>query len=237
MNYFNLHIPADNAGFGMFSAGHITWLVIGAAFCVAMCRIYRKAGNKKLIRYIVAGAALFLEIFRAVLMLCAGEYNIYTLPLHLCGIAVYLNALHAVKGGGKLGQFLYAFCFPGAVFALVFPDWEYFPLFNILTTMAFELHILIVCYIVMQHDEIQPDIRHAPGNLAIMLCLAVPVFFFNKVFSTNYMFLNWPVVPLTLFSWLGRPGYLLGYIPITALTWCVIYLPVSLRSTRYLRRR
>lgn len=227
-DFFDLHIPASNEGFGMFSAGHICWLAAGLVFCVLMGKAYRKSADRRKMRVAVACVTLFLELLRAALELAAGEYSLYTLPLHLCGMAVYLEFIHALTDNGRLGQFLYAFCFPGAVFALVFPDWDYFPLFNILTFLGFTLHILIVCYTVMQLCDIKPSLRSAPSNLLIMLALAVPVYIFDKLLNTNYMFLNWPVVPLTLFSALGRPGYLLGYLPILAVTWLVIYLPLKL---------
>ena len=224
-DYFLLSIPDDNVGFGLFSPGHFAWLAIGLFFTILSVRLYRKSGRKRAIRLILASAALFLELLRSGLLILAGEYSLYTLPLHLCGIAVYLNFYHALSGNQKLGQFLYAFCFPGAVFALLFPDWEYFPLFNVLTSIAFELHILIVSCIIVQADEIRPTLRSAPSNLLIMLLMATRVCFFDRLTGTNYMFLNWPVPPLTLFRFLGNPGYLLGYLPLLALTWALIYFP------------
>ena len=230
-DFFNVAIPDNGEGFGMFSAGHIGWLLFGAVFCIAMTAVYTRSGRRRTVRLAVASAALVLELVRAALMAAGGEYGLYTLPLHLCGIAVYLDMLHALTGWKRLGQFLYAFCFPGAVFALLFPDWSYFPLFNVLTVIGFMVHILIVCYAVMQVCDIRPTLRSAGTNLLIMLLLAVPVYFFDRATDTNYMFLNWPVMPLTLFSPLGRPGYLLGYLPITALTWLVIYLPLKSKKS------
>lgn len=39
------------------------------------------------------------------------------------------------------------------------------------------------------------------------------------------MFLNWPPqgTPLELFAGLGRPGYLLAYLPLAALVWLPLY--------------
>ena len=75
--------------------------------------------------------------------------------------------------------------------------------------------------------ELRPDTRRAPACLGIMLLIAVPVYVFDRLMGTNYMFLNWPLPgsPLEWFAFLGRPGYLLGYIPLLAAAWTVIYAP------------
>ena len=76
-------------------------------------------------------------------------------------------------------------------------------------------------------QTIRPDTRRAPACLGIMLLIAVPVYVFDRLMGTNYMFLNWPLPgsPLEWFAFLGRPGYLLGYIPLLAAAWTVIYAP------------
>ena len=225
-DYFKVeNIEYTTNGFGLFSWGHLLWILIGIAFCIAMCRIYRKSVSRKAIRYIVVFSALFLELFRAFLLIRTNQYDVYHLPLHLCGLSVYITLIHALTGKPRLWQFLYAFCFPGAVFAILFPDWYYYPLFNVLTSIGFELHILIVTYILMQLCEQKPDIKYAAGNILIIVLIALPVFFFNRIFDTNYMFLNYPVMPLTLFSFLGRPLYLLGYIPLIVICWAIMYIP------------
>lgn len=223
-DFFLLKIPVTSETDWSFSAGHLVWLIFGILFCVLMSSVYKRSKRKKRIRVAVAAAAAFLEVFRALLLMSVGEYSVQTLPLHLCGLAVYLNLIHAVRGNRRLGKFLYAFCFPGAVFALVFPDWYYFPFFNILTFIAFLLHILVACYPLMQVSDLKPSIKDAPSNLLIMVAMAIPIYVFDWITNTNYMFLNWPVPPLTLFEFLGRPGYLIGYLPLLAVTWLIIYV-------------
>lgn len=230
-DFFDFTSEYTAEGFGMFSAVHLLWLAFGGVFVFAVSRLYKRADDarRKKLRRAVAFAALELELLRAVLLMAAGEYGLGTLPLHLCVMAVYLCALHALRGGELTGQFLYAFCMPGALAALLFPDWTYYPALHFVTVSSFLLHILIVAYIAMQvaGRDIVPDIRRTPGCLALMLCLAVPVYVFDRLTGTNYMFLNWPSPgsPLEFFAFLGRPGYVLGYLPILAAVWAVLYFP------------
>lgn len=159
----------------------------------------------------------------------AGEYGVGRLPLHLCTMSVYLAAYHALFGGELAGQLLYAFAMPGAVCALVFPDWCGYPAFSFLSASSFLLHILLAVYPIMLTvgGDIAPDIRRAPRLLGILLTVALPVFIFDRATGTNYMFLNRPAPasPLEWFAALGRPGYLIGYIPLLAIVWGIIYAP------------
>ena len=236
---FFVTAESPETGFGLFSAAHFIWLIIGAATTVLICLIYRRspAEKRRRIRITLASSALAIELLKTLLLILAGNYGIGRLPLHLCGLSIYFCFIHSLMKSSPssvFSQFLYFFCMPGAVFALIFPDWVGYPLFSFMTFSGFLLHFLITIYVVMQviSADIFPDLRRLPACILIMLLLAVPVYFFDKSAGTNYMFLNWPSPgsPLEWFSSLGRPGYLLGYIPLILITWAVLYLPFILHS-------
>ena len=218
----------------MFSRGHLLWLLAALAAWLLLCRRYKRAfpARRARMRRTAAGAALAIELLRALLLMLAGEYGIGRLPLHLCALAIYISFLHALRGGELTGQFLYAFCMPGAACALLFPDWSGYPAFHFISVSSFTLHILLVGYTLMLviGGDLRPDTRRAPACLGIMLLIAVPVYIFDRLMGTNYMFLNWPSPgsPLEWFAFLGRPGYLLGYLPLLAAAWAVIYAPFIL---------
>ncbi len=228
--FFDFSIdPRSGNSLGMFSRGHILWLLAALAAWLIMCRSYKRCAPARRARKrcAIAGAALAIELLRAGLLMFAGEYGIGRLPLHLCALAIYISFLHALRGGELTGQFLYAFCMPGAVCALLFPDWSAYPAFHFMSVSSFALHILLVGYTLMlvAGGDLRPDTRRAPACLGVMLLIAVPVYAFDRLMGTNYMFLNWPSPgsPLEWFAFLGRPGYLLGYLPLLAAAWAVIY--------------
>ncbi len=234
----NFNLSTADGGFRLFGAEHLLWLLCALAAVAALGAGYEKAGERgrAAMRRIMALAALALELLRAGVYAGQGLYGIGRLPLHLCGMAVYLDALHALRPGKLLGQFLYAFCMPGAVAALLFPDWVGYAPLGFVSVSAFALHILLVGYTAMQvcGGDITPQPRLASRCLAIMLLLAAAVYVFDRATGTNYMFLNWPSPgsPLEWFAWLGRPGYLLGYVPLLAAAWTPLYLPALLRGKR-----
>lgn len=236
--FFDFSIGPEAEGFGLFSAVHGIYLAAAALSALLLCLFYRRSGaeRRRRLRLMLASSALALELLRAVLLMISGNYTIGRLPLHLCAIAVYLSFFHALRGGRLTGQFLYAFCMPGALAALLFPDWSYYPGLHFMTVCSFALHILVFCTILMQvaGRDIRPDIKSLPQCLGIMLAIGIPVYVFDILTNTNYLFLNWPSPgsPLELFAFLGRPGYLLGYIPLIAGVWIILYLPFVLKNKK-----
>ena len=236
--FFDFSIGPEAEGFGLFSAVHGIYLAAAALSALLLCLFYRRSGAEKRrrLRLVLASSALALELLRAVLLMISGNYTIGRLPLHLCAIAVYLSFFHALRGGRLTGQFLYAFCMPGALAALLFPDWSYYPGLHFMTVCSFALHILVFCTILMQvaGRDIRPDIKSLPQCLGIMLAIGIPVYVFDILTNTNYLFLNWPSPgsPLELFAFLGRPGYLLGYIPLIAGVWLILYLPFVMKNKK-----
>ena len=236
--FFDFSIGPEAEGFGLFSAVHGIYLAAAALSALLLCLFYRRsgAGNRRRLRLMLASSALALELLRAVLLMISGNYTIGRLPLHLCAIALYLSFFHALRGGRLTGQFLYAFCMPGALAALLFPDWSYYPGLHFMTVCSFALHILVFCTILMQvaGRDIRPDIKSLPQCLGIMLAIGLPVYVFDILTNTNYLFLNWPSPgsPLELFAFLGRPGYLLGYIPLIAGVWLILYLPFVMKNKK-----
>lgn len=219
------------AGFALFSAEHVLALALGAAFILVAARVYILSENRRrrALGLCIASAALFIELARAVLPALAGRGILSHLPLHLCALAVYFCFFHALRGGELLGQFLYAFCLPGALAALLFPDWRGYGLLHPASLASFALHFLVVAYILVRvfSRELVPDIKAAPRCLLLMLALAVPVYVLDRLTGMNYMFLLYPPggSPLALFAALGTPGYLVGYIPLLILAWTLIYAP------------
>lgn len=226
----SLALSAES-GFARFGAGHIIWLGALIAFCALTAFIYRRASPtaRRWLRLAVSGAAVIIEVWRGALFFFAGEYTLGRLPLHLCTMAVYLSFFHALRGGGFIAQLLYAFAMPGALAALICPDWSVYPMRSFLAASSFMLHILLVSYPLMLvfARELTPDIRQGAKMLGALLSVAVPVFFFDRLTDTNYMFLNYPAPasPLEWFAFLGRPWYILGYIPLLFTVWGIIYLP------------
>ena len=232
-DFFTLEdkLPAG-VGFTHFGGAHIAWLCFAAALIAALSLAYRRApeeGRTRL-RHALGWAVLACEALKDVNVLVQGGFDVWFLPLHLCGLAVFFTFAHSRRPAKTLGNFLYSCCMPGAAFALLTPDWTAYPPFSYHSIVGFVVHALLVAYPLMLvvGGDLRPEAKRLPRCFGILLCCAAPVAVFNHFFGTNYMFLSWPSPgsPLEWFaSFLGSPGYLLGYLPMLAVIWLALYLP------------
>ncbi len=220
---------AAAAGFEKYGIGHILWLFAALAVITIMCASYKKSveDDKKKLKICFAGAGILMQLGRGLLLLLRGEYGLSQLPLHLCNISVYLCFIYAFWPHKLLGQFLYAFSLPGWALALLFPGWRGYGLYDAVCVLSFLLHIVPIGFVLMQllAGELKPDISLLPAVCALMLLMAISVYIIDISTGQNFMFLNFPPrgTPLELFAFLGRPGYLLGVLPMAGLIWCGMY--------------
>ena len=64
--------------------------------------------------------------------------------------------------------------------------------------------------------------------ILFMTIVVTPIYFFDKKFDVNYMFVNRPSIgsPLVwLAHWIGEPGYLVGYAALMVL--CVVLMDLG----------
>ena len=84
----------------------------------------------------------------------------------------------------------------------------------------------------------RPSMRLLPRCFGILAALSAAVYVFDRAFQANYLFLISPAPgsPLEWFAaLLGRPGYVLGYVPMLVLVWGILYLPFRRRERREYR--
>lgn len=232
------------AGFSLYGREHICWLIICVAAGAALCLLYRRRGERgrARMRLCMGIAALLCEALKETNLIIQGEPILYYLPLHLCGLAVFFTLGHSIRPNKTLGELLYSSCMPGALFAILFPDWIACAAFSFHSILGFTVHMLLVVYPLMQAlgGDLRPDVTRLPRCLLILLCLAAPVYVFDRHFNVNYMFLLVPAAgsPLEWFAdALGNPGYLLGYLPMLAVIWCALYFPFCRGRLRPAKKR
>ncbi len=233
---FDRDLP-PGVGIDAFGPEHIAWLLASAAVIFLLCFAAKKASGRafRALQWGVCALVLACEINRQLCLLSAGVWGVYTLPLHLCSMSVFLVLWHCVRGGTLAGELLYCLTMPGAVCALLFPDWLDYPAWNLLSLGTFLGHMMLAAYpaLCVARGVIRPDAKRLPRCFLCLLCTAAVMFVFDKVFDADYFFLNGPAPdsPLSLAEkYLGDPGYLLAFIPLLAAVWALLYLPLRLRA-------
>ena len=143
-----------------------------------------------------------------------------------------------MKPGVLPGELLYAVSLPGAAVALLFPGWSDLPPESFLTVHSFTFHLLLaaipLCLLVS--GEVKPDARRLWFCAMFLAVTAVPIWFLDRRWGTNFYFLTYPGTgnPLSWFEEkLGNPGYLVGLPICIAALWAVMYAAVgTVRAVR-----
>ena len=235
MEYFfdTVGVIEEWVGFSLFGPCHLLWLVAFVLIAILVSATYRASDSKrrKRMRLLIAVLLIADEIFKQVVLIWKGLFNLSYLPLHLCSINIFVIALHAVRPSRFLSKFLYLVCLPAALAALLFPSWTKLPFANFMHLHSFTVHILLAVYPIMlaAAGEVGARARDLPGCITLMLALAVPVWLFNLQFGTNFMFLMWADKGNPLYWFEQNFGsHLIGFPVIAAAVFLILLLPGAL---------
>ncbi len=242
MKYFldTVETVEEGLGFSHFSSLHLIWLLFFLVVTVVNCLWYRNMGTigkdrwKKTVAFLVVAD----EIFKDIMLIIGGRYDVGYLPLHLCSINILLVAIHAWKPSKLLGGFLYTVCIPGALAALLFPTWTSLPILNFMHLHSFTVHILLAMYpiVLAINGELLPNIKQLHKYLLLLVILAIPIYGINLLLDTNFMFLMSadPGNPLYLFEQLWG-NHLYGFPVLITAVVIVMYVPLEIY--RAIRRK
>lgn len=229
MKYFFINEHAIEAmgldiGFEVWSLGHILWLVFIIAAGIAISSWYKiqSAERRRTVRRIFALYMAITETLRDLIIAFTGYFTMEYMPFHLCGLALFYIAADAFIERQKLTKQMIAFAFmPGAVAALIFCNWTIYPFFNFMNIHSFAFHAYIIWYFLMIYraGEVRTDYKEVWKTIGAIIVLVPPMFYFNKIWGTNFMFLNEasagsPLVPLwDIFGTrFGHLGYIISVI-------------------------
>ena len=219
-------------GFSHFDACHLFWLSLFVCTVLLNVMWYRRMGETGRRRWRIAVASLIVvdELYKIIGLAAFGRYTLDYLPLHLCSINIILIAIHAVKPSRLLDNFLYGVCIPAALMALLFPTWTKLPMANFMHLHSFTVHILLAMYpiVLFAAGDIRPRARQIPRCLLFLIALAIPIYGFNVLFDTNFMFLISASKGNPL-SWFETHwgSHLLGFPVLVPVVLAVMYLPLE----------
>ena len=223
----------EGVGFSLFSAIHLTWLVIAAAVITVHCLWYRKMDEAGRSRWQKAMAVLLIsnELFKDCMLMIGQRFEASYLPLHLCSINIFLIALHAWKPSEMLSNFLYTVCIPGAMAALLFPSWTKLPVLNFMHLHSSTIHIQLVMYpmVLAVNGVLKPSAKGIPKCLGLLVILAGVALVANLLLGTNFMFLMEAEQgnPLYFFGQIFG-SHLVGFPILITAVLLVMYVPMEL---------
>ncbi|HIW33910.1 MAG TPA: YwaF family protein [Candidatus Paenibacillus intestinavium] len=224
-------------GFEVFDSVHLSWLIAIVIISILITIIYSRCSalQRAWIRKGIGYTLLIAEICKVIVVLATGRNLLYYLPIHLCGFAIFLILFHAYRKSTTISEILFSLTIPGAFIALLFPGWANEPVMSFLHIHSFFYHALILTYPIMllATGEMTPNIRRIWKVVLFLIITIPPVYYFNKMYDTNYMFLNWPINNSPLMSiqqLFGESRYIVGLILVLLSVWLLQYSVWSLCS-------
>ena len=117
---------------------------------------------------------------------------------------------------------------PGAIAAMLFPDWNMYPAWNFMNLYSWVWHGILVLFplLLLKSGAERPAIRGIWKPVLFLTAVVPLIYLFDRKFSCNYLFIHWPPegTPLTWMArYLGVPGYLAGYAVLTAAVIATVY--------------
>ena len=235
MQYFldTVETIPDGVGFSYFDATHLIWLGVFVVAVFLNCLLYKRLDEKGRGRWqkIIAWLIVADEIFKDVMLIIGGRFEVSYLPLHLCSINIFLILLHAYRPSKILSNFMYTVCIPGAIAALLFATWTELPVLNFMHLHSFTVHILLAMYplVLAICGVLKPSWKQIPKCLGLLLAMVIPIYGINILLDTNFMFLI-SADPGNPLYWFGEHGgsHLLGFPVLITAILIVMYLPLEL---------
>lgn len=202
----------------MFGTCHLLWLAGILVVCLLSGHWYRHQNIKQqeTWKHIIGTLLPVLGIYRDVVLLVTGHFEADFLPLHLCSMAMWIACLYVWTKNRFVGVIYILLCLPGAAGALLFPNWDRYPLWNYMHIHAFVSHglILMLGIWLLSSGEVIPEWNEfwmpVVFGMAGFLTLSVV----NRLAGTNFWFLKVPShgSPLVWIARLtGTKWYLAGY--------------------------
>jgi hypothetical integral membrane protein (TIGR02206 family) len=154
------------------------------------------------------------------------------LPLHLCGISLYIIAYSLIRNSYRAFEIAYFWGLGGALMALLSPgDIFYFPhMLNIIFYSSHSLIIIGVLYmaIVIGYQPTWLSLLKASILNTLYMVLIAPI---NLLLGTNYLFLRQKPKGATFIDLMGSwPWYIISMVIAGILVYFILYLPFPIRK-------
>ena len=206
--------------FSHFCPDHIIILAVIVALIIAGLILMSKAGEHStcLTLRIMSVLVIAVEVLIDVILLADGRNFLDLLPLHLCNLGLFISLAASFTKGKVQSYFtelLLIIIMPGAIGAIMFPDWTYMPAMSLVSILYFLTHSLLV-FITLAFTlkrKVKISFRHFWYPYLFLIIVCPPIYILDSMKDLNFMFLIYPPAdsPLELlYKLTGAEFYLVG---------------------------
>ena len=228
--------------FRFLGSAHLVALAVTAAAPVVLSIVARKAASAKLARAVACILAAVLvgnEVGRWVYGLAtvsAREFLVNFLPLHVCGVAIFLTAFALLTRNALAYETAYYWGLAGTVQALLTPDLKAgFPSYDFMRYFIAHGGIVTGVLFATWGMRMRPRRSSILRTVIITHVFAAIVAAADVLLGANYMFLCRPADAPTVFFFLPWPWYIVFLDGVGIAMILLLYTPFPIADS--LRRR
>ncbi|RSD26882.1 TIGR02206 family membrane protein [Mesobacillus subterraneus] len=192
-------------GFVLFSPSHLFTLGLFFAVCLALVLFReRLMPYKNILKWSIFWTLVVCEVSAQSWLILTGQWEIGDLPLHLCSMSSFLAIYIFLKKSVKGFYVLYFIGTLPAILAMVTPEMSYvFPHFHYIEYFLHHSAIPIAALYFILFEGYRVPRKAILFTFLVVNLAAVPIFFFNLLFDTNYFYLASPTESKTILSFFG----------------------------------
>jgi hypothetical integral membrane protein (TIGR02206 family) len=221
--------------FIQFGSAH--WVVIAALILTsAVLSAAVRYSSSKIKRSICWTLALFLlgaEWFHYAFTITHDGFEYFlqhSLPLHGCGMAVYLTAYMLITKKQLIFEIAYFWAFGGTTQAILTPAVTAgFPSYRFLQFFIAHSAVIVGVCIAVFGLKMRPRLKGLWFTYALTWLLVFAVGGIDALLDTNYMFLCSPPTGISPFYFLQWPWYILFQSALALVLFFLLWLPFATR--------
>ncbi len=215
----------------MFGPGHLTSIAALSGLGIIIIYLGTKLETEERINQLAILLSLLLVIpeipdlfYRTYIIFEPVKNN---LPLHLCGVSLYVTAFALILKKQILFEIAYFWGLGGAIMAILSPgDIFYFPhILNIIFYSSHGLIIIGVLFMVIV-QKFRPTLFSLLRACVINVAYVFLIYPVNIILDTNYLFLSFKPKGATLINHMGPwPVYIGVMLVIGFIFYLILYVP------------
>jgi hypothetical integral membrane protein (TIGR02206 family) len=229
--------PAQTA-FVQFGPAHLTVIAILVIVSIALCSVVRHTKSRNITRAVCWGIVVVLLVNEGLSYIYSftrlgTDYFLkYSLPLHACGMAVYLTSITLITKRQLPFEIAYFWGLGGTTQAILTPALtEGFPSVRFFNFFIAHGTIIVGVLVAVFGLKMRPRLKGLWITYALTWTLVFVVGGLNALLDANYMFVCSPPDGISPFYFLPWPWYLLFQGIFALIVFTILYLPFAKSSS------
>ncbi|MBM7662738.1 putative integral membrane protein (TIGR02206 family) [Bacillus mesophilus] len=217
--------------FELFSIQHIAAFLffVLVSFCLIYFRRTLKP-HQSFIKWTLFSILVLSEVSAQIWVLATGQWELGSLPLHLCSISTFISIYLFLKPSKKAFYLLYFTGMIPAILSIVTPELFYqFPHYRFLKYFLHHSAITWSVLFFLVYEGYRVPKKAIWTGFLLLNIISIPIFFINLLLDTNFFYLAKPTESQTILSFFGSGIMYYINLEIAALiVFIITYLPMGL---------